>query len=81
MTTIDLVPVGLAERNTLVARRFDSLSPGATLELVLDSPPWVLYHQLSTERFGEFDWQLIEKGPERYVVHLTKTPRKLPVVS
>ncbi len=72
-TTLDLCPVGLAERNTLVARRFKVLEPGATLEILTDAPPWVLYHQLRTDCFGEFDWKLVEPGPARYVVHLTRT--------
>lgn len=72
--TIDLCRVGLAERNTLVARRFEALKGGEALELVLDSPPWVLYHQLRTERYEEFDWELVEPGPERFVVLLTKRP-------
>lgn len=70
--TIDLRPVGLAERNTLATRRFAALAPGDVLELVLDSPPWVLYHQLRTDRLGEFDWELAEQGPERFVVRLRK---------
>lgn len=75
MRTLDLTEVGLAERGTLVARRFDALAPGETLELVIDAPPWVLYHQLQTERFGEVVWDEREKGPERWVVHVTKTTR------
>lgn len=71
-TTIDLVPVGLAERNTLVLRRFDALPDGATLELVFDAPPWVTYHQLRTDRFEQFDWQLVEPGPERWLVRILK---------
>jgi uncharacterized protein (DUF2249 family) len=71
--TIDLCAVGLAERNTLVARRFEALAPGATLEIITDTPPWVLYHQLRTDWIGEFDWKVVESGRERYVVHLTRT--------
>jgi uncharacterized protein (DUF2249 family) len=32
----------------------------------------VFYHQLRTDRFGEFEWELVERGPERYVVRVTK---------
>jgi uncharacterized protein (DUF2249 family) len=71
--TLDLCRVGLAERNTLVARRFADLAQGATLEVITDAPPWVLYHQLTTDRFGEFAWTLRENGPERWVVELTRT--------
>ena len=72
MTTLDLVPVGLAERNTLVVRRFEAMPPGEELELVLDSPPWVLFHQMKTECFGRFEWQDVENGPERWVVRIRK---------
>lgn len=70
--TVDLVRVGLAERNTLVSRRFESLPVGGSLELVTDAPPWVLYHQLRTAFFDELDWQLVESGPELYRVRLAK---------
>lgn len=70
--TIDLCPVGLAERNTLVSRRFAALAPGESFEIVTDSPPWVLYHQLHTDRFGELEWEMLESGPERFVVRLRK---------
>lgn len=71
--TLELARVGLAERNTLVARRFESLPTGQTLAVVTDAPPWVLYHQLQTDRFGEVGWEVVEDGPERWVVHLTRT--------
>ena len=70
--TLDLCPTGLAERSTVVFRRFDALAPGDQLDVLLDTPPWVIYHQLHTERFGEFDWQLLEPGPEQFVFRLTK---------
>jgi uncharacterized protein (DUF2249 family) len=69
---LDLCNVGLAERNTLVDRRFRDLAPGGALEIVTDAPPWVLYHQLTTDRLGEFEWVLVENGPERWVVRLTR---------
>jgi uncharacterized protein (DUF2249 family) len=70
MKTLDLCRVGLAERNTLVARRFAELRPGDAIEVVTDAPPWVLYHQLMTDRFGEVAWTMVESGPERWVVQL-----------
>jgi uncharacterized protein (DUF2249 family) len=74
--TVDLRSVGLAERNTLVSRRFVALPAGASLELLTDTPPWVLFHQLKTAFFDELDWQVLEEGPERYRVWLArKTPR------
>ncbi len=72
MKSIDLCPVGLAERNTLVSRRFAALGPGESLEVTVDSPPWVLYHQLRTDRFGEFEWRVLEQGPDKFVVRLTR---------
>ncbi len=83
MTVLDLIPIGLAERNTVVSRRFAALAPGESLELILDAPPWVLYHQLRTERLDELGWELVEPGPDRYVVHLTKRrppPLHLPII-
>ena len=65
--------MGLAERNTIVSRRFAALKVGDALEIVADAPPWVLYHQLTTDRFGEFEWDLKEGGPERFVVRITRT--------
>jgi uncharacterized protein (DUF2249 family) len=70
--TVDLRSVGLAERNTLVSRRFASLPAGGSLELVTDTPPWVLFHQLRTAFFDELDWQLLEEAPDRYHVRLVK---------
>ncbi len=70
--TLDLTKIGLAERNTVVARRFDDIDKGDILELVTDSPPWVLYHQLTTDRLGDFEWQLVDPGPDHWVVHITR---------
>jgi len=72
MKTLDLCDVGLAERNTLVARRYANLAVGDGFELVTDAPPWVLYHQLQTEHFQRFSWELMERGPERFVVRITR---------
>ncbi|MCC6999958.1 MAG: DUF2249 domain-containing protein [Deltaproteobacteria bacterium] len=62
----------MAERNTLVTRRFEAAAPGQVFEVVVDCPPWVLYHQLLTERLGEFDWEVLESGPALYRVRITK---------
>lgn len=72
MKTLDLCNVGLAERNTLVARRYAKLASGETFEIVTDAPPWVLYHQLQTEHLDRFEWTMIERGPDRFVVRVTR---------
>lgn len=69
---LNLSDVGLEERNTLVARRFAKLAPGDVLEVEVDAPPWVLYHQLQTAEHGRVQWQLLEDGPERWSFRLTK---------
>jgi uncharacterized protein (DUF2249 family) len=72
MKTLDICRVGLAERNTLATRNYAQLADGDALEVITDSPPWVVYHQLQTEHFDRFAWEVIERGPERFVVRITK---------
>lgn len=71
---VNLFDIGLEERNTVVARRFAKLSPGDALEVEVDAPPWVLYHQLHTTQYGEMEWELLEDGPKRWSFRVTKRP-------
>lgn len=70
--TLDLTRLALPDRNTVVFSRFSALAPGQSIVVTTDAPPWLLYHQLRTERLDEVAWEDVERGPERFVFRLTR---------
>ncbi|MDE1976690.1 MAG: DUF2249 domain-containing protein [Elusimicrobia bacterium] len=55
------------ERHPKIFAAWDALPLGAAIRLVNDHDPKPLYYQFQAERGGEFKWEVIESGPERWV--------------
>jgi len=50
----------------------DRIGPGESFVLVADHDPIGLYYLLRTERPGATQWELLEDGPPRWRVRITK---------
>ena len=52
---------------------YRGLSPGQTLELVVDHDPTCMYYTLKAE-YGDdfFSFQYLERGPETWRIHVTR---------
>jgi uncharacterized protein (DUF2249 family) len=54
-----------------------ALPAGAALELLNDHDPMPLYRHFDSTRRDQFDWDLLEAGPERWHVRVTRRAESL----
>ena len=59
-------------RHALIFATCDKLSVGNAVVLVNDHDPKPLYYQFEAESPGQFGWEYLEKGPERWRVRITR---------
>jgi uncharacterized protein (DUF2249 family) len=69
---IDVRSIPPHQRHALILSRFDALEPGAAIELLNDHEPLPLLHHFDSTRHDQFDWDLVEAGPERWHVRVGK---------
>lgn len=69
---IDVRSIQPHHRHALILSRFDALPAGAALELLNDHDPLPLYRHFDSTRRDQFDWDLLEAGPERWHVRVTR---------
>jgi len=75
--TLDVREIIPRERHPLIFQTFIQLQPGESFELVNDHDPKPLYYQFAAEHAGQFTWDYLESGPERWRVRIGKqTPDK-----
>ena len=72
METIDVRPMAPRDRHPRIFECLDTLASGDTLRLVNDHDPVPLRYQLEAERPEQFEWTVVESGPEQWVVHITR---------
>jgi uncharacterized protein (DUF2249 family) len=53
---------------------YDNLEPGGGFVLVNDHDPKPLRYQFEAEHAGEFTWDYLESGPERWRVRIGRPP-------
>lgn len=58
--------------NDVVLSHFDSLPVGEKMILINDSNPSHVFNELEEKRFGKFEWDYIEEGPDVWKVSLAK---------
>jgi uncharacterized protein (DUF2249 family) len=71
-TKIDLRPLALGERHSLIVSTFRSLGAGESVELVNDHDPGPLLDQFRSEWPGRFVWDDLQGGPEVWRVRIVK---------
>ncbi|NLY85991.1 MAG: DUF2249 domain-containing protein, partial [Tissierellia bacterium] len=50
----------------------DQLPVGEKMILINDTDPSHIFNELKEKRFGKFEWEYIEEGPEVWKVALAK---------
>jgi uncharacterized protein (DUF2249 family) len=59
-------------KDKIIIEAFDSLELGEQLLFINNNDSNTLFNQLEDQRFGKFEWEYIEEGPERWKVLLAK---------
>jgi uncharacterized protein (DUF2249 family) len=67
---INVPTVPPPQRHALIFSTFDALPTGSAFEIVNDHDPMPLYFQFERTRAGQFEWQYLENGPERWHVRI-----------
>ena len=70
---IDVRTIAPRDRHPLIFSTFNALAAGQALELVNDHDPRPLYYQFNAQAPGQFAWEYLETGPERWRVAITRT--------
>lgn len=60
------------ERHPKIFKTWEELPVGGAMKLVNDHDPKPLFYEFKAERTGEFDWEPLERGPEQWVVRITR---------
>lgn len=74
---IDVRSIPPRDRHPQIFTRLDALDFGGTLRLVNDHDPKPLRYQLEAERPGQFDWEVVEDGPEEWAIDITAKARRV----
>ena len=70
--TIDVREIAPPQRHPLIFQTYQAVAPGEAFELVNDHDPKPLYYQFEAEHAGEFTWEYLEEGPQRWRVQIGK---------
>lgn len=62
----------LKEKTEIVLKNFDQLPVGEKMILINDTDPSHIFNELKEKRFGKFELEYIEEGPEVWKVALAK---------
>lgn len=69
---LDIRSVPAAERETAIFERLESLDPGESFPLLLETEPRPLLAACQANRFGAFDWSLLEEGPPAWRIEIRR---------
>lgn len=69
---LDVRPLSPAERLSTILGKWQRLPPGQTLRLVVEHDPMPLQFLLRGEAPGEFEWRYEKKGPDEWIVSITR---------
>lgn len=79
ITTLDLRTIPVFERHPTIFDTWERLEQEGTLQLINDHDPKPLKYQFDAEYKDRFTWEYVSKGPEDWVVNITKL--KMPEAS
>lgn len=71
-TLLDLRKAGKDDWNQIVFHRYGMMKMGDTMELIAAEDPIEIHHIFIRKFEGKHTWVYKKKGPEEYVIHLTK---------
>ncbi|MBI2834906.1 MAG: DUF2249 domain-containing protein [Acidobacteria bacterium] len=69
---LDVRSLPPVRRHAEIFRAFDALEPGAAFVLVNDHYPKPLLYQFQMEHPGQFEWNVLETGPDRHRVEIER---------
>lgn len=71
-TVLDVSTIQPHARHATVFAAFDGLAVGGAVTLANDHDPRPLFHLFNAQRAGEFAWDYLEQGPERWQVRIAR---------
>lgn len=69
---LDLRTILPRERHALIFGRFAALTRGQALQLLNDHNPEPLRYQFEDRSFGQFEWTVLEAGPQVWRIQITR---------
>ena len=69
---VDVNTVIPRERHPRIFKAWNSLAAGTAMIVVNDHDPVPLYYQFAAEYCGEFHWEYLEQGPDKWRVRICK---------
>ncbi|MBI4615728.1 MAG: DUF2249 domain-containing protein [Planctomycetes bacterium] len=69
---LDVRSIPPVRRHPEIFRTFDTLAAGGAFVLVNDHEPRPLLYQFQVERPGQFEWNVLETGPELWRVEIAR---------
>ncbi len=72
--TLDVTQLEPRMKHPTIFKYFDALQPGEEFVIENDHDPKPLYYELIGERGDIFTWEYLQKGPEWFVVKISKNP-------
>lgn len=72
---LDVRTLPTAIRTQAIFRTFDGLTPSEGFVIVSDHAPGAVLRELQTRRPTEFEWSVLERGPEVYRVQVNRRVR------
>jgi uncharacterized protein (DUF2249 family) len=69
---VDVRPMPPRARHPAIFGAWSDLKSGDAIMLVNDHDPLPLYYQFGCEHQGQFRWEYVESGPEKWRVRITK---------
>ncbi|HRN75039.1 DUF2249 domain-containing protein [Ottowia sp.] len=60
------------ERHATIFAAFDALPVGGAFEILNDHDPMPLMFQFERTRSGQFDWEYLQRGPEQFLVRISR---------
>jgi uncharacterized protein (DUF2249 family) len=75
---LDIRLVPPPQRHAKIFGVFDSLPPGTSFVLINDHNPKPLLYQFQVEHAGQFDWSVLEAGPDRFRIEIRRRARPGP---
>ena len=69
---VDVTKLEPRLKHPTIFKYFDDLKGGEVFQILNDHDPKPLYYQMIAERGNIFSWKYLEKGPQRWLVHIEK---------
>ncbi|WP_069131212.1 DUF2249 domain-containing protein [Rhodohalobacter halophilus] len=69
---LDVTKIAPPKKHSTIFQTFDELNPGDAFIIKNDHDPRPLKFQFKFEREGQFEWDYLQEGPEKWRVRISK---------